>query len=298
MTLPFSTRPSVQTERIDTACEDGTVRVWSVETGLSLTPPLTHADLAMWVEFDATGRRLVTTTESTDEGVIVWESATGKKVAAFPQFPAVFRGSFCPDGKRVLGAGRRGASLWDATSRTRLFQSSEAADVLDARFSPDGERVLTAGFDRTARLWDTRSGRTIGVAMLADNAVQWAAFSRDGARVVTAGVDSNARLWDGFTGQPLTAPFHARVLFAAFSPDGDHVVTCGNDKTARLWPFLRERRSALRLTDLAAVVSGRKFDSSSALVPLSPEETERIWKRLRPQEPENGIDAGRQQPQD
>jgi WD40 repeat protein len=55
-----------------------------------------------------------------------------------------------------------------------------------AAFSPDGSRVVTASNDRTARLWDARTGDPLGVPMRHEGLVEMASFSPDGLRVVTA----------------------------------------------------------------------------------------------------------------
>jgi WD40 repeat protein len=59
--------------------------------------------------------------------------------------------------------------------------------------------VVTASSDKTARIWDARTGQPIGAALLHPDAVLAAAFSADDTRVVT--VSSNtARIWDAPTG--------------------------------------------------------------------------------------------------
>ena len=71
--------------------------------------------------------------------------------------------------------------------------------VRSAQFSPDGTRVVTASEDKTARLWDAESGKSLGEAMKHQGIVWSAQFSPDGTRVVTASYDRTARLWDGTT---------------------------------------------------------------------------------------------------
>ncbi len=59
---------------------------------------------------------------------------------------------------------------------------------------------MTASDDRTARLWDAKTGKEL--ARLAhENSVKAAAFSPDGAKIVTASWDKTARLWDAATGK-------------------------------------------------------------------------------------------------
>jgi hypothetical protein len=109
--------------------------------------------------------------------------------------------------------------------------------VNSAAFSPDGTRVVTASDDKTARVWDAKTGAALATLSGHTNAVLSAAFSPDGTRVVTGSYDDTARVWDAKTGAALaTLSGHAdRVITAAFSPDGTRVVTVSEDKTARIW---------------------------------------------------------------
>jgi WD40 repeat protein len=104
-------------------------------------------------------------------------------------------------------------------------------------FSLDGRTLATASDDRTARLWDARTGRPTATLTSHSGPVYAVVFSPDGRTVATASVDSTARLWDARTGRPtaiLTG--HTGWVYAVvFSPDGRTLATASDDRTARLW---------------------------------------------------------------
>jgi len=82
--------------------------------------------------------------------------------------------------------------------------------------------VVTASADRTARVWDARTGQPVTPPLAHDGEVVMAQFSPDGLRVVTASEDFSARVWDARTGQPVTErlPHVDHLKWAEFSPDG------------------------------------------------------------------------------
>ena len=68
--------------------------------------------------------------------------------------------------------------------------------VYAASFSTDGERILTASKDKTAWIWDAKTGKPVGEPLGHEGWVYAVSFSPDGQRIVTASADSTARIWD------------------------------------------------------------------------------------------------------
>ena len=56
----------------------------------------------------------------------------------------------------------------------------------DPTISPDGTSIVTASADKTARIWDARTGEELAVLSGHGDQVNSAAYSPDGALIVTA----------------------------------------------------------------------------------------------------------------
>jgi WD40 repeat protein len=78
-----------------------------------------------------------------------------------------------------------------------------AGDVNYFVFSPDGKRIVTASDDKTARVWDTKSGRMVATLKWHSNVITYVAFSLDCKFVLTTSSDNTARVWDSETGNNL-----------------------------------------------------------------------------------------------
>jgi hypothetical protein len=68
--------------------------------------------------------------------------------------------------------------------------------VVDVAFSADGGRVVTASFDRTARVWDARSGLPLTGPLAHPAHVTAVQLSADGTHLLTGAADGIARVWD------------------------------------------------------------------------------------------------------
>jgi WD40 repeat protein/serine/threonine protein kinase len=99
--------------------------------------------------------------------------------------------------------------------------------VWGAAYSLDGRRIVTGSGDRTAKVWDARTGGEILALGGHTDEVHGVAFRPDGGRVATASIDGTARVWDAATGRELLAfrGHTAPVLCVAFSPDGGRIAS-------------------------------------------------------------------------
>ena len=126
-------------------------------------------------------------------------------------------------------------------------------------FNPGGTILATADGDGSARLWDVRTGREIGLPIRASsgNGVNAVAFSPDGTVLATADGDGSARLWDVRTGREIgpalidggRVPLGSQVMDVAFSSGGKILATASLDGTARLWSVTTRRQVGQTMTD-------------------------------------------------
>ena len=143
-------------------------------------------------------------------------------------------------------------------------------------------RSVTASSDKTARLWDARTGHPLTKPLGHHGPVHWARFSPNGEWVVTASEDNTARVWNARTGEPLTEPLrHFGHLTALFSPDGLRVVTAGSDKTAKVWDALTGQPLAelLQAAAVSGVVPWAEFSPDGQwVVTASNDGAARLWE--------------------
>jgi WD40 repeat protein/tetratricopeptide (TPR) repeat protein len=148
--------------------------------------------------------------------------------------------------------------------------------VNSASFSPDGRLVVTASSDRTARLWESRTGKPVAT-LTHESKVNLASFSPDGRRIVTISNERTARLWDSSTGKEI-APLHkaGNVNSVSFSPDSRLVIAASGDRTMRLWES--DTGKEVATLDSEDKVTSASFSPDGRLiVTASPEGAARLW---------------------
>jgi len=229
-------------ERVVTAGEDGTARLWAAD-GSPIAVLEGHDNWVTSASFSPDGERVLTF--GRDWTARLWDAETGASLTVLEgNMGWVESAAFSPDGTRLVVSGDDTPRVWNVEGSG----SGDLIAVLEGHFngvgavafSPDGEQIVTGSADLTARLWDAETGASLAVLEGHLSGVSFTAFSADGERLVTASGDGTARLWDvsgNGSGEPIavleghTLP----ILAVAVSPDGERIVTGGFDRTARIW---------------------------------------------------------------
>ncbi len=220
--------------RVLTASDDKTVRVWDLATGKPVEefPKQERAVLGVAISPDG----CVAATTGTDRIVRFWDIGTGKPLgvrSGHTDLPTTV--CFAPDGIRVATAGgdltariwdarpsRTGWDGWEIASAARLLLAScggskfiplrpvpdpvpvelvgHTNNIAEIRFNSTGRYAVTASRDKTARVWDTRTGQTVCVVSGHTAEVISVAITPNGNRVLIGTESGVVSLWDRRTG--------------------------------------------------------------------------------------------------
>ena len=141
-------------QRIVTASDDHTARVWSAANGQLLVNLEGHTASVGDAEFSPDGQRIVT---ASDDGTArVWNAVNGQLLVKLKGHTGwVVHAAFSPNGQRIVTASwDHRARVWNAASGQPLATLVGHTDkVRQAVFSPDGQRIVTASWDHTARIY-------------------------------------------------------------------------------------------------------------------------------------------------
>jgi WD40 repeat protein len=120
-----------------------------------------------------------------------------------------------------------------------------SAGVTACAVTPDGRRVVSASEDKTLKVWDLETGRTLATLEGHTGKVSACAVTSDSRRVVSASLDRTLKIWDLESGRVLaTLEGHTGpVTGCAVTADGQRLVSACRDGTLKVWDL--ESRSVL-----------------------------------------------------
>ena len=208
----------------------------SVVTSLATDPDVNIQEVA----FSPGGERLIGGGWG-DEGVgevMVWNVATGRRLAWLRPNESVFAVAVSFDGRRAATGTSDGAShLWDIEAgAVAAVLEGHVSAVQALAFDAAGRRLASASHDGTVRVWEV--GRVAPLHRLRGHpdGIVDVTFSTYGRRLVTASANCTTWIWDGEEGAPVARPYASRAVVLEGGPprngvyaDRRHVVSlaCG-----------------------------------------------------------------------
>jgi eukaryotic-like serine/threonine-protein kinase len=262
---------------------------WSMEVRRRSGPSVTlrgHHDLISHVEFSGDGKLLYSA--SYDGTIRRWDLATGASKVLLDATQPIRGFALAADGRvaaqvgdtatmiapdgtmRVLGHGAPWCVLYAEfdKARDRLIMqrcnhnlvmldgdrlvdlSTDGYTPTHIKISPDGNRIATGLADRTVRVWDAATGKTLYTLRGHTDLVMDVAFSPDGQELASASYDKTVRVWQLASERHRVLRGHSGPVDRIAWRNANELVTGSHDGTLRVWAVPKlEPPSADQLAD-------------------------------------------------
>lgn len=228
--------------RVATGSQDATVRVWEAATGAIAATFGSSSQQGLSGRFAPDGSLIVA---DANGAATIYDLATGTPRAPATvidpkRFAVWWRGAISPDGKwlALSDLATPHVLLWNvATGAAGPELAGHTGTVQNLAWSPDGRLLATPSNDKTVRVWDAATGKSIRTLTF-ELPMAAAAFSPDGRWLAVAGASGVFEVWDVTTWAKLR-DFHggtnSNYYSLAFNADGSRLVTGAGNNTATVW---------------------------------------------------------------
>jgi WD40 repeat protein len=213
-----------------------TVARWDAASGTKLsTTPLESAKNE-WIcsASSVDGSRLAL---SDGRLIEVYETRTGRRLAAFSSPTPVVNLEFSANGALLGIVGDGAVVLWDLTAGRPVWTATgHRSRITSFRFSPDQKTIATTSWDRTVRLWDAATGRPVVTFTGHKAGVMNCIFAPDGRTLISGCDDRSIRFWNLASLREVAfIPLTYSPYCLAFSPDGQILMANGKGGGLSCW---------------------------------------------------------------
>ena len=184
---------------IVTGSHDNKVSVWETATGQHIWTSK-HKDKVNSVCFSPDGQYVLS--GSDDKCAKLWNAQNGEMIREYRRYSsALWSVRFSNDGKFfVSGCGEWGNKstelyVWEVETG-KIIQSfiGHKNIVSSVAFSPDGKYIASGSWDKTAKIWNIKTGATIRTFLIGET-ISSIDISPDGKHIVTGTSDGKVKIW-------------------------------------------------------------------------------------------------------
>jgi WD40 repeat protein len=260
--------------------DDGTLKVWEIESGRVTQTLLGHELLVTGVAVTPDGLRVVS--GSTDTTLKVWEIESGRLIRTFAGHEGgVNAVAVTPDGRHAISGSDDGTlKVWEIESgRVSQTLAGHEGEVSALAVTADGEYAVSGSWDRTLRVWELASGRMVRRLGHAGR-VHALAVTPDKRHIVSGSDNGTLRVWDLATGRMIGKPLgHTTCVHAvAVAPDSRRAVSGSGDGTLKVWELAGGRVIETLKDHAGPVLTVAVTPDSRHVVSGSADGTLRVWE--------------------
>ncbi|KAG9028587.1 hypothetical protein FRB95_006307 [Tulasnella sp. JGI-2019a] len=218
--------------------QDSTLVLWDLLSRREIKQLKGHEDKITCLAWSSNERILAS--GSADRTLRLWDTEASTPFRVLEQTDKVNCLAFAPDSETLGFAVRSDLFLFDSETGASQKPLTGHTDIITClAFAPDGKTLASGSYDRTLRIWDSKTGTAVGGALQGHSSwVRCLAFTSDSKALASGAQDCTIRVWDMESTAPSEEPpdSHAGMVFClAFSPGGKILATGSMDKTVRLW---------------------------------------------------------------
>ena len=138
---------------------------------------------------------------------------------------------------QIRDLGRLRSSLFQAHNTKTVRFVGHQADLMDLSFSADGHLLVTAAHDRTAIVWDVKTGTRLKTLNHTYSYLQGIDFCGASDQILIADRDLGISIWSATTGEIIRSitTDQKQLLAATCSPDGGRIVATFGDGYVAIW---------------------------------------------------------------
>lgn len=264
---------------IVSAYGDGTLRIWSFETGRLIRLLLGHSDCANDVAITPSSEFIVSA--SADRSLIIWSLVTGQIVRVLNgHTDKVNAVAITPDSKFAISASDdRTLKVWRISTGESIKQlDGHRFAVRDVAITPDGKRLISVSADYTVGVWNYTIGQLIKTLTGHREWINAVALTQDGRLAISASDDKTIKIWDLTNGSLLrTLEDQARVTDVTVLYKDQEIASASEDGIVKIWN--------LNTGQIARTLRGHIFDTTGVtatpdgryLVSASVDGTLKVW---------------------
>jgi len=233
------------------------------------------------VEFFKEGNYIIS---SSNKSANVWDVNKGTLLKSYnAENSEIKKAVLSPDGNFLLTVTDNKVNLFHLESKEflRSFKGHKK-QVFDAAFSPDGNYLLTGSYNKTVKIWETKSSRCIKTINNFTSYVKDVMFSSDGKLIGIRTYDHRFSLWKNYLSDPKKILDKKNIQYANFSiHDKKILITVSNSSNkyvANIWSIHRQPKQICRLIGHDGYIYKASFSPDRKHVATaSYDRTARIW---------------------